>query len=555
MSGDLWTVIAAFVFLLLSLGVPTALAQGDSGEEVRARLARMPRPWTEKMHRLTREQYEETLRYWVDAHPESVAVEQVGTSVKGMGLFLMSITDRGVDAADKQVCLFTSLHGGPERSGTTAALHLAEWLMSADPEAVETRRKQLVLIMPMLNPEAFFETDRFCNAHGIDPYTGVGPQNWDLETLTFKRLDECPEMAAFLSVVDAYRPEVHVDLHGIGLQEFAEDQLGDRTMACGQTMFEITGSAYSNYALRPWDWRVTEAMIEAGLEAGGGSDRFEADAQRCFWGPDMNAINGRLWVGRPRFYTAQYAYAKYHTMLVTMEVGYEACAVARLKGLLRIGNGVWDGACQPGYPVDRVKSFTGHFVTAYGATAQARRKSRIELWEKQGAFTQAMLYPQFDGRDTYICAVGPEAAQVLDRAPQAFLENCRNVRGFNAQALQVFLEEGPEAMVVVSLGSSKENATSQSVENGIGFRLRIPYLQAELLDVRMNGHLLAEDGVDGYQQWGGNGFTQVQVNVPPEKAAESRLFVVTCAYVPGTRRQFGWAPPKAVMERLDQAQP
>ena len=91
----------------------------------------------------------------------------------------------------------------------------------------------------------------------------------------------------------------------------------------GQTMIEITGSAYSNYALRPWDWRITEAMIDAGLQFGYPSDRFEADSQRLFWGPAVGAQANRFWLGRPNFYTAQYAYAKYHTLLATLEIGWE----------------------------------------------------------------------------------------------------------------------------------------------------------------------------------------------------------------------------------------
>ena len=64
---------------------------------------------------------------------------------------------------DKQVALVTALHGGPERSGTTTALRLIEWLMGDSDLAKETRRKQIVLVIPIANPYAFFTTDRFGN--------------------------------------------------------------------------------------------------------------------------------------------------------------------------------------------------------------------------------------------------------------------------------------------------------------------------------------------------------------------------------------------------------
>ncbi len=338
----------------------------------------------ERVHRITLEEYEATLKFWARQHSDIVTLDRVGESAAGLGLYLLKITDGDVDDELKQVALVTSLHGGPERSGTTTVLHFVEWLLSDSDEARETRRKQILLIMPINHPEAFFETDRFLNAAKIDPYTGGGPQHWDLEKLEYKSMDQAPEVKAVLEVVDRWHPDVHADMHGTGLQEYPLEKLGDRTRYQGQIMFEVTGSAYSNYALRPWDWRVTEAIIHAGEEAGFPSDRFEADGQRSFHGPVMNPIADRTWRGQPNFYTAQYGYAKYHTMVSAFEIAWEQSGVARLRGLLRIGNSCWQDEPYEGYPVDRVKAFIGNFVTAYGSTAAGRRRSRVELWQQQG---------------------------------------------------------------------------------------------------------------------------------------------------------------------------
>lgn len=539
-----------FVSLLLfvSLLVSTVLGQ-DS--DLLATLSKMPRPWQQKIHRITPEEYSETLRFWAEQYPKILAVEELGKSGDDLPIFLLRITDTDVPDTDKQVCLVTSLHGGPERSGTTTVLHLAEWLLGDSPEAAETRRRQVVLLMPIVNPYAFFVTDRFGNAQGIDPYTGSGPQNWDMATLTFKALDKAPEIAAFLSVVDRYRPETHIDLHGTGLQEYARDQLGDRCRFQGQTMIEITGSAYSNYALRPWDWRITEAMIDAGLRSGYPSDRFEADGQRLFWGPAVQSQARQFWLGRPNFYTAQYAYAKYHTLLSTLEIGWEESGVARVRGLLEIGNERWQNEPVRGYPVDRLKSFVGHFVTSWGRNAQERRDSREELWSQQAAFSQAIFYPQTDGRDTYVVALDGEAAQRLDRDPGVFLERIQGRAGMNAEAVKTFVEAGPEIQLAVASGSAK--ADSVSLKHGIGFRLRLPYQKPELLDVRLNGHRLERSSTDGYESWTANGYTHVQISVPPKEAEKSSLYVVTCGYVPDVQRRYGWQPPAEVVRRLEQA--
>lgn len=537
---------------LLGLAEGRATAQDDAAH-VRAKLAGLPQPWKEPVHRITLKEYEATLAYWAEQHPDILTVERIGVSQDGIPISLLTVTDRDADPADKQVCLITALHGGPERSGTTTALHLVEWLLGQTPEAAEVRRRQIVALIPIINPRAFFVTDRFGNAEGIDPYTGGGAQNWDLETMTYKALDQAPELKAFLSVVDRFQPDVHIDLHGTGLQEYPPEKLGSRTRYRGQTMFEVTGSAYSNYALRPWDWRITEAMIAAGVEAGFPSDRFEADAQRCYWGPSLDPIADRLWRGRPQFYSAHYGYAKYHTMVSALEIGWEASGVARVQGLLKIGNNVWDGEAVAGYPVNRVASFLGHYVTAWGPKADQRRRSRVELWQRQAEFSHAVLYPQTDGRDTYILATSDEAATLLDENPEQFLENLKARDEIRTETIAEFLAAGPEIKLVVDRARPKSNATGTDVKNGVGLRLRLPYRNPKLVDLRLNGHLLQPSSTDGYQTWFGNGFTQVQINIPPEKAQAADLFIITCAYQPDVKRDYGWSPPAEVVERLQGA--
>ena len=314
-------------------------------------------------------------------------------------------------------------------------------------------------------------------------------------------------------------------------------------------MFEITGSAYSNYALRPWDWRVTEAMINAGMEAGFPSDRYEADAQRAFWGPVLQPAAPLTWRGRPNFYTAQMAYARYHTMIAALEVGWEASGLARLKGFLRLGNANWSTENRPGYPVDRVRSFTGHFVTSVGTQAAERRDSRVELWRRQPKFTQAILYPQTEGRDTYFVALGKEAAVFFDGEPTQMIQRLRDRPEIDADSLEKFFAFGPEVQVAVDR-APKLDTESAPIEHGIGFRLRIPYQKPELVDVRLNGHALSPSPTDGYESFPGNGYTQLQINVPPEKAKSLKLFLVTCAYRPDVVREYGWEPPAAVKARL-----
>lgn len=500
--------------------------------------------WEERVPQITEEQFEATLVYWAEKHPDILTIESLGQTPGGAEIPMLILTDPEVDDAEKQVAFITALHGGPERTGTTTCLHAIEWLLSEDELAKKTLRRQLLIVIPIFNPKAFFETDRFLNENKIDPYTGGAPENWDFKTMTYLAADKAPEVQAFLDLVDKYQPEFHIDLHGIGLQEYAVEELGDHTRYVGQTMFEITGSAYSNYALRPWDWRVTERMIEAGMKAGYPSDRFEADAQRAYWGPAMSGLVGKTWRGQPNFYTAQYGYAKYHTMVAALEIGWEESGLIRLKAALELGNEPWETEKVSGYPVNRVQAFTGHYVTPWGRNAAERRRSRVELWNRQPEFTQAILYPQTDGRDSYIVTMGAESARMkLQKDPVEF------ANGFDGPGFAEFVKAGPEVKIAANPPAAHD-PESAPVEHGIGFRLRLPYRDPQNLEVRLNGGLLERSETDGFDTWFANGYTQVQVAVPPEKAREMRSFAITISYDHDQPRSYGWTPPEEVLERL-----
>jgi len=531
---------------MLPLGAALCLAQSSGDHE--SRLAQLPRPWVRPIDRITLEEYEATLKYWAQQHPGLFSLQKRGESHDGQPVYLVKITDASEPDEDKQVALVSALHGGPERSGTTTTLKLIEWLMGNSDLAKETRRKQIVLVVPIANPHAFFKTDRFGNKEGIDLYD---PQlaYWDLKALKLAAPQRTPELAAFLSIVDEYKPEVHLDLHGTGLQAFPEDKLGDRTMREGQTMFEVSACSYSNCGVRPWDPRVTEAMVRAGQEAGYGSDRAEADAQRCFYSADHDVFRSRLWIApRPeRFRTLFYGYMKYHTMISTTEIGWEDSGVARVCGILALGNKPWLDETFSGYPVTRVRYRAGRYITAYGQTAAQRRQSRVELWPRQESFSDGMLYPEYDGRATYVCAVTPQGMAALDNDPDKFISDLRLLPGLNADAIERFVKPGPEHRV-----TARKRALSKGlpVQHGIGFRLRVPYRSPELLDVAVNGHSLKESETDGYQAWYADGYTQVQISLPPEKSRKADLFVVTCAYKPNEQRNCGWRPPEAVLRQL-----
>jgi len=523
------------------VGSPTADAAEETkaAAEVAARLARMPRPWTSPPNVPALEEIHEALRFWAEKKPGLMDVQLRGRSASGLPILLAKVTDASVPDEDKQRVVVTGLHTGPERNGATAIMRFTEWLLGDSPEACETRKKQVLLLMPVVNPYAYVTSNVSVNEGGFGIYDARRGQLWDIPNLKLKEPEKVPEIAAFAGVVDEYQPEAHVDMHGVGLR-----WNGERTT-------ESAGTAYSNYGLRPWDPRVGERMIRAANEAGYGIDRAEADAQRLFWGPDMDAHRDRFWHGRTFFYTASYAYVRCHTLLSAAEVSWEESGVARLKAFAAIGNQVWPGERLPGYPVHVLKSVQEHQLVSWGRTAAERRRSRMELWLRQGSFAWGLLYPQTDCRRLIALGLTARGCSLLESPLPAFHTNLAACADMNASAIRAFVQAGPELKLYKEPGEVPP--TNEPLRNGLALRLRISCPDPELLDLRLNGHALKESDADGYQRWAGDGWTMVQVNVPPAKASKLDVCVVSCAYDPRANRAYGWQAPPEVRARLKAA--
>jgi acetyl esterase/lipase len=230
-----------------------------------------------------------------------------------------------------------------------------------------------------------------------------------------------------------------------------------------------------------------------------------------------------------------------------------------MKGLMRIGNAVWIDERAPGYPVNRMRHFVGHYVTACGGNAAELRTSRVELWNKQGDFALGFLYPQTDGRESLFVATTAAAkkAVAVDDLP-SLLASLKAVFGEKAESIGRFIQDGPELKLAMEIPKqlllAAQDSADAKIEHGIGFRLRLPYREPARLDLQLNGESLARSATDGFESWFADGFTQVQVNVPPSKAAATSLYVITCAYQPGESRPTGWMPPVEVQRRFATAQ-
>ena len=217
--------------------------------------------------------------------------------------------------------------------------------------------------------------------------------------------------------------------------------------------------------------------------------------------------------------------------------------------LLRIGNTVWEGEKRSGDPVNKVHSFVGRYVTAWGKTASELRESRVELWQKQAAFNHGVIYPETEGRESFVVGLTEKGKSMMDEDFHKFVTNIQQDESINAKEIESYIKKGPEIKLAFEK-SGRKGLQEGFIQKGLGLRLRIPFATAFIKNIRLNGHLLKPGIYDGYETWIGDGYLQVQINIPPAKAALMDIAIITCEYDSKQKRSYGWAPPREVLKAL-----
>lgn len=465
------------------------------------------------------------LETWQVEHPDVMQLEVCGRSREARPIYAIRLTDPGEPDENKEHVFVTCLHSGVERSATTSSLCLLEWLLSGDGSAREILRRQVLVFMPVPNPDCYLRGEHGSVYHG---WTLSGPND----------PENNPEGLAVKQIMDELQPELHADLHGLSL-DFER-----------YTMLENSGASYSNLGLRCHKREIAPLMDAAALAEGYSSDHGESDSERLFWGPELDGMKDKLWSGRPRVYAALYCHNRYHTLLTASEVYWERSGLLRHRRLFEIGNEVWPGEHYAGYPTRVVCANHYHMVTAYGRTAAARRRSRVELWSKLPQLAQGMVDPMVSGKLVYVCsATAAAAGRWLAPGPLAdWADKLSDHGNIDAEPIRRFVagwpqgQNHPEAFLHIWRSSGDGQTASTPIQHGLCLRLRIFWPNAEVTDLRLNGYPVVLSETDGYTLWRDRGITFVQVNIPPERSRVEDLYIVTCTYDPGEEREHwqGW---------------
>jgi hypothetical protein len=371
-----------------------------------------------------------------------------------------------------------------------------------------------VLVVPYTNP------DGVAGDGGSNVYTC-----WNLDGVVDP--GRHPEAAALKRLMDEYRPDVHVDVHGFNSAE--------------QKMWESTGISWASGLSRSYLHRVPQLMDEAAEAVGFLITKGEESAGQIRVTAPVPGADHHYYIRNSRYNICVYPYHQFHTIAFTIEAGFEESIIVRLRRLLEIGGEVWRGERYAGYPANQVGCWTSMAVAAWGTTARQRRASRVELWQKIGQLTFGCAHPEPRGSIMAFCATTPEAAQqyVAPRRVDTLIEKLKVHPQFDVAALADFVQRMPAHNVLPQYLGSAGDGQVKPVKNGLVLRLLIPYKDAHVTEIRLDGHTIAPSDTDGYQLRTNPG-TILQVAIPPDKV--NPFHVATCFYESPTKRRAGFRP-------------
>lgn len=358
----------------------------------------------------------------------------------------------------KQHVLFTAMHAGVEYSGSNTLIMLIKWLVGKSDKARNFLLNYSITIVPVPNPYAYEKgklNGQFYAEKGGDPYSFP----WTLEGVFDETLNW--EAAAIKKIIDTIIPELYIDCHGVFYKN--------------QTMIENTGVSVHGMN-RPHHTLFVDSVNEAAKKLGYHCEQYEMRQKPLSVVADNRSR--RYQTSTQAITACTYAYHNYHTLAMTMEIGFEQSGLARLKKALELGLSHWDGEYTKGFPVNRLYGEGLYGIHSYFSM----RKERKTLWQSVDYFSTASVHPQYPGKDAFLILNLTTADKISNDNSQQISLNDFSLLLDNKK-LYTYINDNFKNRW---LALSKAKRT-QLPSKPILISLKIPFKNSKLKSVKING--------------------------------------------------------------------
>lgn len=324
---------------------------------------------------------------FISSNSDIAHTKIIGQSAENRDIPAVFITNRELPDEDKQIAIATLARHGQELGARVVGPSILEFL--ASDEAKEIRDTQLVIVVPVCNPDGFVRNEFHSSMTSLTK----------TERLVLGKL------------FNDYPPDALIDYHSLGKIEGAKNDRGD--------MEVIIPANTTRWAMDEQIHQyVAQKMLEAAEDAGWPYEIHTLeDLATYYFGGD--AIGNMPWTylrekvyllnlqdnydnydvpaeSAYTNYTCAPAYLKWHTLVFGMETNHWALTDPRDIGasgmvpcasLLKMGSTRMAWERDKGYPANLLHGDFRISIRPLGNTASERRLSRTKIWHERKNFS------------------------------------------------------------------------------------------------------------------------------------------------------------------------
>jgi len=316
------------------------------------------------------------------------------------------LTNKSIKDEEKQIAIVTLARHGQERGARVVGPEILHYLASDD--ATETRDKQTVVVVPIVNPIGVVLDKFHSTLYGITDH----------------------EKAIFGKLCSSYTPDMMIDYHSIGKSEPTRYDRGDAEIiipansskwgADEQIYQYVANKVMEAAAAKGWPYEIhtlEDLSFYYFVEANTGRLPHKYLEEKVFLLHIQNTYEHYDFLPKKIGYTNYTngpAYQKWHTLVFGMETNHWSIKVEDglaesgaipCQALLNMGNNRFPWEKDPGYPTNILVGDFRISIRPSGKNPGERRISREKVWNERHNF-DILKREMLDDREVTLAEVG-----------------------------------------------------------------------------------------------------------------------------------------------------
>jgi hypothetical protein len=347
------------------------------------------------------------------------------------------VTNNNIPNKDKQISIITLARHGQEKGARVVGPEILNYLVSED--AKKIRDNQIVIVVPVLNPEGFVLNEFHSSMYGIT----------DTEKEVFRNL------------CNSYHPDMMMDYHSLGKLEGSKYDHGDMEViipanttkwGMDEQIYQYIANKMVEYsASQGWPFEIHTLEDLANYYFGDqktGNIPWKYLKEKVYLLNIQDFYESYDFPNRAGYtnYTCGPAYLNWHTLVFGIETNHWSLGaidiaisgLAPCISLLKMGQERFPWEKSNGFPINLLVGDFRISIRAIGRNVSERRKNREEIWNEREKFN--ILQRELINPETTLAKVGYLGEKVPLKIALCLRMRQQNIKKVIIENEEVFFE-------------------------------------------------------------------------------------------------------------------